>query len=203
MLRRLLLHDRLAVRFLTLFGIGVAVLYVAWALAYALLPEAVLRGKSIAARLASDQAASSLLVEFARIAILNVAAATLFVLLPNRLTYVSGYPLGYLPPVLWSVYYGALLGSNSFNIAMPERLAPSWSVFARSGVYEIAAYCMLAVSTQAIALSRTRSVLSLVSEPVVPPPAIKGNVDKKGIVLAAGLLLGASLWEAYRIRAAT
>lgn len=200
-MRRYLLHERLIVRFATLLGLGLIAFFVSWSLSHALLPEAALRGKSGAAVLAGDTAADSVLVEFVRIAALNLAAVTLFVGLPNRLLHVNGYPLGYLPPLLWFVHYGALLGSNSFAIPMPERLAPSLEVFSRSGVYEIAAYCLVAASTHAIAVARSPRLFSFRSEPVEPRPPFLEKIDKGGLAVALLLLLAASLWEAFRILA--
>lgn len=199
--RQYLMHERLSVRFASLVGLGLIALYVSWALAYAFLPEGVLRGKSGAAVLAGDAAAGSVLVEFIRIFALNLGAVTFFVALPNRLLHVNGYPLGYLPPMIWFAHYGALLGSNSFSIAMPERLIPSLAVFSRSGVYEIAAYCLVAASTHAIAISRSPRLFSLTSEPIIPRPSLLDGIDKRGIVLAVLILLASNLWEAYRILA--
>lgn len=199
LIRRYLLHERLEVRFAALLGLGLIAMYGSWSLAYVLLPEAALRGQSGAATLAGNAPASSVLVEFARIAAINLAAVILFVGLPNRLLHVNGYPLGYLPPLLWFVHYGALLGSNSFSIPMPEPLPPSLEVFRRSGVYEIAAYCLIAASTHAIAVARSPRLFSFTSEPVKPRPPLLERIEKRGLVVAVLMLLASNLWEAYRI----
>lgn len=197
MLRRFLLHDSVFVRFAALFGIGLVVFYVAWALSYALLPEAVLRGKSGAAVLAGTDAAPTLGLEFVRIAAINLAVVVLFVIFPNRLLHVNGYPLGYLPPLLWFIHYGLLLGTNSFSIPMEQPLAPSWEVLSRSGMYELAAYCLVAASTHAVAVSRAKGLFA--SEPVSPRPPFSANVHKVGLASGFLLLLAANMWEAYRI----
>lgn len=199
MLRRLLLHDSVIVRFATLLTIGLIAFYISWTLAYALLPEAVLRGKSGAAVLAGADAASNVLLEFLRIVLINLAIAALVVVLPNRLFHVNGYPLGYLPPLLWFIHYGLLLGTNSFSIPMPQPLAPSWEVLSRSGLYEIVAYCLIAASTHAVALARLRSFFSFTSESVEPRPHFFANVHKGGLGCAVLLLLAANLWEAFRV----
>ena len=142
MLRRLLMHPRLIVRFVSLEGLALIAMYAGWSMGYLFLPEGVLRMKSGAALLAGSEPAASLWLEFARIAAINLAVVALFVLLPNRILSVNGYPLGYLPPLFWSAHYGALLGSNSFTYPMAQRLAPTLDVFGRSWVYEIAAYCL-------------------------------------------------------------
>ena len=201
MLRRFIMHERLIVRFATLLGLGLILMYASWALSYALLPEGALRGKSGAALLAGSEFSGSVFAEFARIAAINLAAVFLFVALPNRLLHVNGYPLGYLPPLLWFAYYGALVGSNSFAIPMAQRLAPTLEVLARSGVYEIGAYCLVAASTHAIAVARSPHLFSFRSEPVEPRPSL-GAVNKRGLAAALVILLAANLWEAYRIAGA-
>lgn len=198
MLRRFLMHERLIVRFVTLLALGWIAWYASWALSYMLIPEGALRGKSGAAFLAGSDFSDSVLVEFARIAAINLGVAFLFVVLPNRLLHVNGYPLGYLPPLLWFIHYGALIGSNSFTIPRSQPIAPTLDVFGWSGVYEIAAYCLIAASTHAIALSRSPRLFSFQSEPVVPRPSLQA-VNKRGLILAVLLLLASNLWEAYRI----
>jgi len=198
-LQRYLMHERLIVRFVALLGTGLIALYASWTLAYVVLPDGALRGRTATAALASSEAAGSVALEFARIAAINLVAVILFVVLPNRMLHVGAYPLGYLPPLLWFIHYGALLGSNSFLIEMPGRLAPSLAVFSRSGPYEIAAYCLVAASTHAIAVARSPSLFSLRSEPVEPRPRLSERVNSIGLALALVILLAACLWEAYRI----
>ena len=199
MLRRLLMHPRLIVRFVSLEGLALIAMYAGWSLGYLFLPEGVLRMKSGAALLAGSEPAASLWLEFARIAAINLAVVALFVLLPNRILSVNGYPLGYLPTLFWSAHYGALLGSNSFTYPMAQRLAPTLDVFGRSGVYEIAAYCLAAVSTHAMAVAASPRLFSFASEPVEPRPPLRQGIHRGGLAVALLLLLAACLWEAYRI----
>jgi len=46
------------------------------------------------------RSSAGILLEFVRIATINLALTLLLVVLPNRLLLVHGYPLGYLPPLL-------------------------------------------------------------------------------------------------------
>lgn len=192
-------HEKLLVRFTALCGIGLLLFFIAWMLSYQLLPEGIFRGRTGAAILAGSDAADSFLLEFVRIAGINVIIAVLFILIPNRLIVVGRLPLGYLPPLLWAVMYGVFMGTNSFTIAAPERLAPSLTVFGRSGLYEIAAYCLMAAATHNIAISRSSTLFSTRTEPIVPRPSLLANIHGPGVAIALLLLLGACAWEAYRI----
>lgn len=187
-------------RFAALYGTAVVLCYAAWAAAYAWLPEGILRGRTGAAILAGEDAAPTVMLEFLRIAAINTAVMLLFVIVPNRWLEVgSGYPLGYVPPLLWSVLYGLLLGSNSFTIPNPARLAPGLAAWGRSGFYEIAAYCLAAASTQGIATARAPRFWSLTATPIEPLPDWRRRVHWPALTAAWALLLGACWWEAYRI----
>lgn len=192
-------HERLTIRFLALYGVGLFLFFGAWFVSYRFLPEAVLRGRTLAAVLAGQDAADTFLLEFVRIVGLNLAIATVFILLPNRLVAVGRMPLGYVPPLVWAVMYGIIIGTDSFTIGAAGRLAPSLVVLARSGLYEIAAYCLLAASTHDIALSRAPHLFSMRSEAVVPRPSLRDGVHLPGVVAALVLLSAACAWEAYRI----
>lgn len=199
MLSRLLDHPRILPRFLTLLALAVAIFVAAWAVAFYLLPEGILRGRTIASVLAGSEGAATFTAEFLRIAGLNLGSMALFVVLPNRLTRVGRYPLGYVPPMLWAALYAITLGTNSFSIPLTERMAPSFGVLGRSGVYEIASYVLMAVSTHAISLSRTPRLFSFRSEPIVPRPGPFHKVHWGGVAVALLVLLAANAREAYMI----
>ncbi len=198
-MKGLLCHKHVVVRFAALYGLAVVLCYVAWAAGYALLPDGTLRGRTGAALLAGADAAPTVTLEFLRIAAINGAVMTLMVIVPNRLLEVGGYPLGYVPPLVWSALYGLLLGTNSFTLAMPERLAPSLAMWGRSGPYEIAAYCLAAAATHGIATARAPHLLSMSAAPITPKPDWRGRVHWAGLAAAVALLLAACWWEAYRI----
>jgi hypothetical protein len=195
---KLLHHDALWVRFLSLMGLATVVFLVFWAVGYSWLPEGVLRGRSGAAVLAGEEAADTLLAEFLRIALLNLFPIAI-VVAANRLLVIQGFPLGYLPPLLWSASYAITLGTNSFSIPLPARMAPSFAVLARSGPYEIAAYVLMAAATYALPTYVAKRLIPPDSEPIEPPPPFWASIDWIGFALALLLLIGASLWEAYKI----
>ena len=138
-LRRLYLNESLLVRIAVLLASGAVLLALAWTSAYFLLPERLLQTGAPA----GEGAAGSLLLEWSRIAGYNllmlVVIALIGLLLPQ-------YPFAYLVPLVWCVFYGILLGTNSFVVPMPERMAPSLSVFQRAGPYEMAAFLLVAAA---------------------------------------------------------
>jgi hypothetical protein len=198
MIKRLLCHERLHVRFLALFGLGVALFTLAWMLSYLFLPEGVLR-RTGAAQLAGDEAASSFIAEWLPIMAVNLVMV-LPIVLANRIFRFRGYPLGYLIPLVWLTLYGMTLGTNSFSIPMPERMAPSQAVFGRTGLYEIAAYTLVAVATYSFPLYEVKRFFPPTSEPVIPTPKLSLTVEQWiGLGLAFAILPAANAWEAYMI----
>jgi hypothetical protein len=136
--------------------------------------------------------------EFARIALINLIPIGVAIA-ANRLLLIDGFPLGYLPPLLWAASYAITLGTNSFTIPMPSRMAPSFRVLTRSGPYEIGAYILMAAATYALPTYRAKRLIPPDSEPIDPTPGWVQSIDWLGFALALLLLLGASLWEAYQI----
>ena len=95
--------------------------------------------------------------------------------------------------------YGATLGSNSFSIPLEEPLAPSLSVFSRSGLYEMMAVTLFAVATYSISVNKSASFFSR-SKPV--PKDKRTSLKKEdwiSIGIAILILAGAALREAYMI----
>ena len=95
--------------------------------------------------------------------------------------------------------YGATLGSNSFSIPLEESLAPSLSVFSRSGLYEMMAGTLFAVATYSISVNQSDSFFSR-SKPV--PKDKRASLKKEdwiSIGIAVFILAGAALREAYMI----
>lgn len=200
-MKRLLCHERLYVRFLALFGLGIVLFTLAWTLSYYFLPEGVLRGRTGSAILAGDEAAGSFIAEWLRIAALNLMAGSLIVL-SNRIYRYKGYPLGYLIPLAWLTVYAAFLGSNSFSIPMPERMAPSLAVLGRTGLYEMAAFTLVAVATYSINLYKVTRFIPPTYETVTPKPKFSLTCEQwVGLGLAIVVLLAANAREAYMIMA--
>lgn len=138
-MKRFFCHKRIYIRFISLYAFGILLFIIAWYLSYFLLPEGILRGKSVAAQIAGNDVADSLIKEFIKIFAFNLFSSSI-IIFANFDSKINGYPLGYLIPVLWLIHYGLLLGTNSFSIPMPHRLAPSFEVLNRSGLFEIDPY---------------------------------------------------------------
>ena len=198
-MKQLLCHERLYVRSLALFGLGVVLFTLTWTLSYYFLPEGVLRGRTGSAILAGDEAAGSFIAEYLRIVALNLMAGSLIVL-SNRIYRYKGYPLGYIIPLAWLTNYAVCLGTNSFSIPLPERLAPSLAVLGRTGLYEIAAYALVAVATYSINLYKVTRLIPPTYEPVTPKPKFSLTLEQwVGLGLAIAVLLAANAREAYMI----
>lgn len=198
-MKQFLMHTSLLVRFAALYALGLVIFLLAWSLSYALLPEGILRGGSAAAKLAGDQAAASLLTEWLKIAALNLMSTSI-ILVANISASVYGYPLGYLIPLLWFTHYGVLLGTNSFSIPMAHRLTPSLSVLQRSGLYELAAYCLISVSTYSLPRYKASGFFSAKYEKI--PPGLRTPLSPgqwAGTAFAILVLFAANLWEAQMV----
>jgi len=201
LMKRLLLHPRLDIRFLSLYALAAALFLAVWVLSYFLLPEGVLRGKSGAAALAGSEPAGGFLAEWLRISAINLIVGTLFVVALNLLK-THGYPLGYAAPLAWAINYTILLGTNSFSIPLPAgKMAPSLAVLGHSGPYEIAAYVLAAAATYSLPRYKIEGPwLREKAEPIPPAdrPAFRTE-QWIGLGLSVILLLGACAWEAYGI----
>ncbi len=197
-MKGLLCHEAWYIRFLALLGLSTALFVLAWTVAYYLLPEGVLRGHSGAAALAGEEAAASFVLEFLPIVAINLLPMGI-VIYANRLLLVGGYPLGYLPPLLWALNYAVTLGTNSFSIPLPEPMAPSLAVLGRAGPYEITAYILMATATYGISANRFKRLIPPDSEPIQPKPKFAERVNWFGFALAVALLIAANAYEAYMI----
>jgi hypothetical protein len=200
-MRRLLLHRRLYVRFLSLYALCAALFLMAWAVSYLMLPDGVLRGRTGAQLLAGSEAGDSFLAEWLRITAINLTVGVLFVVAPNLLR-SHGYPLGYATPLAWAILYAIYLGTNSFTLPLPEgRMPPSLAVLGRSGPYEIGAYILAAVATYS--LPRFELKGRFFRERIESVSSSDRSALTKeqwaGIAVAVIILLAANAWEAHQI----
>ncbi len=198
-MKKLLCHERLYVRFLALFGLGLALFMLAWTLSYLFLPEGIIRGRTGGAMLVRDKAADSFLAEWLPIAAVNLFGASMIVL-SNRIYRYKGIPLGYPIPLVFLIMYAICLGTNSFSIPLPERMAPSLAVFGRTGLYEIAALTLASVATYSINLYEVTRFIPATYTPVTPKPKFSLTLEQWiGLGLAIVILLAANAREAYMI----
>ncbi len=199
---RLLLSRSLGIRFATLFGLGVATFIVCQSLAYWWLPEDLLRGSTIGALAAGDEAADGFGVEWARIAAYNLVILLLFYVAANLLRLSNGVPLGYNTVIVMQAFFGVLTGTNSFTIKFEEgKIAPSFYWLVTPGFYELAAYALAAAATYEISRwqdvkieGRTKAVRFQPSEGGWRNPQLR-----MGLAVAVAALIGAGAWEASNI----
>jgi len=197
-LKQFLGNEKVIIRFLTLYGIGLILFFISWITAYYLLPEGFLRGVGFLGKLAGDKATDNMIGEFVIILGLNFLGWS-FIIIGNYILRVNYFSFGYLIPLAWMIMYGFTLGSNSFFIPLEEPLTPSLSVFSRSGLYEMMAATLLAVATHSISVNKSDSFFSK-SKPI---PKDKRTALKKEDWIAIGIavlfLAGAALREAFMI----
>lgn len=198
-MKKLLYHERLYVRFLALFGFGLALFMLAWTLSYLFLPEGIIRGRTGGAMLVGDKAADSFFAEWFPIVAVNLFSV-LMIVLANRIYQYEGIPLGYPIPLAFLIMYAVCLGTNSFSIPLPERMAPSLAVFGRTGLYEIAALTLVSVATYSINLYEVTRFIPAAYTTVTPKPKFSLTLEQWiGLGLAIVILLAANAREAYMI----
>jgi hypothetical protein len=147
-LMKYLAHENPIIRFASLVAVGILLFLPAWYIGYYLLPEGIFRGGAEAHMARSQLATSSASVfeEWTRIFTANLIPV-LIILLGGLLIRVNGLTFGYLIALFNLVGYGLFVGTNSFAIPYPERLAPSLEILSRSGPYEMLALVLLATSS--------------------------------------------------------
>lgn len=201
-LKNLLLNEHLVIRFVSLFTLGAAAFLTCQTIAYLWLPEGLLRGGSLSTVVAGDEAASSLLAEWARIVGWNLPMLLVFYVATNLIRLTNGVPLGYFIVVQMQAYFGVITGTNSFTMASEtDKIAPSLDWLAHPGFYEILAYALAAAATYEI--SRWQNVKVDGKTKAVRFHGLHGGWRSRplwlGLVLAVGVLMTAGAWEAQNI----
>jgi hypothetical protein len=193
---RYLLHDDLLVRFPALLLADAVVFLVAWTLAYLLLPEGLLTGRTGAAVLAGgDLAGGSVVLEAARLLAINLAVVECAIVAPNLIRQ-GGWPLGYSSLAVVTAVFGVTIGTNSFAVSLGGKIPPSLEVFGSSGLYEIAAYALAAASTVSIV---RWEVIGPKAVRMPPAPDRGANRQRNvGVAVALVVLALACLFEAHR-----
>ncbi len=198
----LLTHRSVWVRFAALWVLAAAVCLVLWSLGYALLPEGILRGRLPTQALAGgDEALPTRLAEWARIFGLNLTLAAIFIGAVGLIQDERGRPLSYVVVMVWAGLYGLLLGTDSFSFPLPGgATAPSLSVLARSGPYELSAFALLAAALRGIARYRIIGRWWSLRQPMEPvEPQGLSRQEWLAVALALLLLAGSNLVEADRV----
>lgn len=181
-LLRPLADERLPVRFALLMLLATVLFLASWSLAYAFLPEGFLASGSEVRMMGNEEAAATFWVELGFVVARNlpwVAGIALINLL-------VGYPFACMVPLTWAVYYGLILGTNSFAIPLAEPMAPSLAVLERAGPYEMTAFLFAAAATYPL------SRISLPWREGVEGKRVSWQAIVVGLLLSgAGVLLAA------------
>lgn len=197
-MKHLLGNDRVIIRFISLYTLGLVLFFMSWTIAFYLLPEGILRGLGVFGKLAGDKAADTMGREFIQIFGLNLIGLS-FIVIGNYILRVKYFSFGYLVPLALMIMYGATLGTNSFSIPLEEAMAPTLTVFSRSGLYEMMAGVLLAVATNSISVNYSESISSK-SKPIPKDGRVPLKKEQWiAIGIAILILAGAALREAYMI----
>ena len=98
-------HEKVIVRFISLYLLGLTLFFATWTFSYFLLPEGMLGGIGILGRLAGDTAADTVIKEFVLIFSLNLIGFGA-VIVGNLILRVQFFSFGYLIPLAWMMLYG-------------------------------------------------------------------------------------------------
>jgi len=112
---------------------------------------------------------------------------------------VDYFSYGYLVPLAWMVMYAVTLGTNSFSIPMETRMAVSLSAFQRSGLWEMMAATLFAVTIDSISVNRSDS-LRQASKPIPKKERLPFKREQWIAVIVSVLILALAAYrEAYMI----
>jgi hypothetical protein len=202
MFKRYLMHEKLIFRFGSLLGVVLVIFLCAWTFSYLILPEGILRGRSVGQVLAgNDLAGGSVWLEWLRIFAINLSVMFVIVIVPNVLRTEHDFPLGYITAIIIAIYYAVTLGTDSFTLSQGGKIFPSLAILGRSGPYEITAYILATTATYSIAKFRLKGRWPKQTSEVIVSTHIFRLTREQwiGLLLAIAILLVSNGWEAYRI----
>ena len=195
-------HRSAAVRLAIAGTIGLLGFSVAWALAYALLPEGATRFTlgvipALDARNSASQVATTLFVWNVSFGFGVIGLASLYSIGPIS--------LAYLAPWTWLVRFGVALGTNSFALFVPGARVPPFDlrvIFSHAGIPELIAYVVLATVLANASVWRQRRVTDRHLVRVRRLRDIRlTRMELSLIGVAFALLAGAALMETSQIAA--
>ena len=199
---RALSHRSAPIRLLIAGAIGLFVFSVAWALAYALLPEGATRFAlgampALDARNSASQVATTLFVWNVSFGFGVIGLASLYSVGPISLAYIA--------PWTWLIRFGVALGTNSFALFVPGARVPPLDlrvIFSHAGIPELIAYVVLATVLANASLWRQQRVTDRHLVRVRRLRDIRlTRMEVSLIGVAFVLLAGAALMETSQIAA--
>lgn len=145
-MKKHIMNEKIAIRLLSLLTIGIILFIISWILGYYFMPEGLFQGKVVSSKVVGAEKSTTFLAEWGKIAGYNLGVIILMVML-NLILWLDLFPLGYMMVFGNVALYGLFIGTNSFTIPMPERMAPSFVIFTRSGPYEMLGFILVAAAT--------------------------------------------------------
>lgn len=199
LIARLLRHDSVIIRFVSLLAIGCALFVLAWLVGYTLLPEGALHAGAQAhmARGALTSPSQAVWDEWLKILRANLIPI-LIIILGSMLIKINGFSLGYLVALYNTTLYGLFVGTNSFAIPYAERMAPSLGILRRSGPYEMTALILLAAAAFPWAFLEVKRLFRTTPQLVIPAPRFR-LADVVALAAGVGLMMAANWLEASMI----
>lgn len=197
----LLAHPNPFVRFASLMAMGTLLFLLAWCIGYYVLPEGLFRAGANAHMIRNELVLQSESVFQEWIAIFRAnLLPSLLIILGSLLIRVNGFSFGYLVALFNLLGYGLFVGTNSFAIAYPERMAPSFEILSRSGPYEMMALVLLATATYFWPLFEIKQLF------ITGPERVRHGAqfswtDVAGIGFGIGILMAANWIEATMVLA--
>lgn len=194
-----LFHPNLLIRLISLIVFGAGLLLVTWSIGYYLLPEGIFRGgaETQMVRESLNTPSASVLEEWTKLFKANLLPA-LLILVGSLLMRVNRVSLGYLTALFNIAGYGLFIGTNSFAIPMPFRMAPSLAIFERSGPFEMLALIVLAAASFGWSFFEIRHLFHTNPERVIPAPKIT-TLEIAAFLLGIGILAAANWREAVMV----
>lgn len=191
-----LAHSNFIVRFGNLMVVCTLLFLLAWCIGYYLLPQGAFRSGADAHMVRAQLTAPSTSVfeEWTKIVRANLLVAVI-ILMGSLLVRVNGFSFGYFIVFFNVIGYGLFVGTNSFAIPYPERMAPSLEILSRSGPYEMMALALLAAATYGWPLFQIKRIFLTGPERVETTQRFSWK-DAIGIALGLGLLMAANWIEA-------
>jgi hypothetical protein len=111
---------------------------------------------------------------------------------------VNGLSFGYIVALFNLVGYGLFVGTNSFAIPYPARLAPSFGILTRSGPCEMLALVLLATSSYYWPFFEIKKIFRTNPERLEHDPRFSWK-DAVGVVIGISILMAANWMEAGMI----
>ncbi len=196
-MRNIICNKNIIIRFAGMYLMGLMIFTAAWFISFYLFPEGLMRDTSLASKLAGSDISASVGKEFIRIFVVNLIMSAVIIVF-NLSFRVNSVPLGYLIPPIWFLLYGLILGSNSFTFAMAERIAPSFAVLGRSGLYELAAYTLITVATYNISRFEIKALFKTNPEKINQPLVFRWQ-QYVGLIVAFLILFFSNIKEALML----